>query len=204
MIFNQVTNFHQTFGQLVNSQPTIPDEVTKGLRKRLLREEIEELIEADTANDIVELADALGDIAYIACGTAVSYGLCPDNYRFSFCEHLNHDPRTTKKMVPSFPKDDYRALLINNMLEAEEFYLESENTNNLVDIRASIFRILGQVDASAFVCGIPLVAVFNEIHASNMTKLTKEGKVLRREDGKVIKPDTYRPPNIQKILFPNS
>jgi predicted HAD superfamily Cof-like phosphohydrolase len=45
-----------------------------------------------------------------------------------------------------------------------------------------------------------IIDVFNEIHRSNMTKLTKDGKVLRREDGKIIKSDRYEPPNLKSII----
>jgi predicted HAD superfamily Cof-like phosphohydrolase len=41
--------------------------------------------------------------------------------------------------------------------------------------------------------------VFDEVHRSNMTK-TVNGKVLRREDGKIIKPDTYVKPDIKSIV----
>ena len=41
---------------------------------------------------------------------------------------------------------------------------------------------------------------FKEVHRSNMTKITKDGKVLRREDGKVIKPDTFEEPNLEQFF----
>ena len=41
---------------------------------------------------------------------------------------------------------------------------------------------------------------FKEIHRSNMTKVCKDGTVLRREDGKIIKPDTFEEPNLEKFL----
>ena len=41
--------------------------------------------------------------------------------------------------------------------------------------------------------------VWYEISASNMSK-TVEGKVIKREDGKILKPETYFPPNIQRAL----
>ena len=41
---------------------------------------------------------------------------------------------------------------------------------------------------------------FKEVHRSNMTKVCKDGTVLRREDGKIIKPDTFEEPNLEKIL----
>jgi predicted HAD superfamily Cof-like phosphohydrolase len=39
----------------------------------------------------------------------------------------------------------------------------------------------------------------DEIHNSNLTKLVK-GKAIFREDGKVLKPDSYKKPNLLKIL----
>lgn len=41
---------------------------------------------------------------------------------------------------------------------------------------------------------------FKEVHKSNMTKVREDGTVLRREDGKIIKPDTFKEPNLGKFL----
>jgi len=45
------------------------------LRYKLMREENEEYLEAASANDLVEVADALGDMLYILCGTIIEHGL---------------------------------------------------------------------------------------------------------------------------------
>ena len=42
--------------------------------------------------------------------------------------------------------------------------------------------------------------IFDEIHRSNMTKVV-DGKIIKREDGKILKPHTYQKPNIEKILL---
>ena len=49
-------------------------------------------------------------------------------------------------------------------------------------------------------CGIPGDAVFAAIHASNMTKLGPDGRPLRRADGKVLKPEGWRPPDVAGVL----
>ncbi|MGB0979147.1 MAG: hypothetical protein ACPGVV_07100, partial [Croceimicrobium sp.] len=51
------------------------DEKTKILRYKLMREENEEYLEAAQNGDLVEIADALGDMLYILCGTILSHGL---------------------------------------------------------------------------------------------------------------------------------
>lgn len=48
--------------------------------------------------------------------------------------------------------------------------------------------------------GIDLDAVMAEVHDSNMSKLDKDGRAIRREDGKVLKSDRYRQPDIRKVL----
>jgi len=45
------------------------------LRYKLMREEKEEYLEAANSNDLVEVADALGDMLYILCGTIIEHGL---------------------------------------------------------------------------------------------------------------------------------
>ncbi len=45
------------------------------LRYKLMREENEEYLDAANNGDLVEVADALGDILYILCGTIIEHGL---------------------------------------------------------------------------------------------------------------------------------
>ncbi len=45
------------------------------LRYHLMHEENEEYLEAANNNDLVEVADALGDMLYILCGTIIEHGL---------------------------------------------------------------------------------------------------------------------------------
>ena len=118
--YTDVRDFHQAFGQRIGEKPELPDIEERKLRIKLLDEEVFEYTDAEYADDLVEIADALADIIYIACGTAVSYG-------------------------------------------------------------------------------IPLDDVFAEVHRSNMAKLV-DGKVIRREDGKVQKPEGWTAPDIRSVL----
>lgn len=74
-MFNSVVEFQKAFGQLVSDKAELPDMDTRALRIRLLTEEFTEYRNAEKDNDFVEIADALADIIYIACGTAASYGI---------------------------------------------------------------------------------------------------------------------------------
>ena len=73
--YTDVKDFHQAFGQRIGEKPELPDDNERDLRYNLLKEEFEEYEAAESTDDLVEIADALADIIYIACGTAVSYGI---------------------------------------------------------------------------------------------------------------------------------
>ena len=71
-----VQKFHDSFSIKNNYEPTgIIDEDMFSLRHRLMNEENEEYLEACKSGDLVEIADALGDMMYILCGTILSHGL---------------------------------------------------------------------------------------------------------------------------------
>jgi len=68
--------FHESFGLGVSEAPKADlGENVKLLRYNLMKEENEEYLEAVQNNDIVEIADALGDMLYILCGTIIEHGL---------------------------------------------------------------------------------------------------------------------------------
>ncbi len=71
-----VHEFHNAFGLGINNQPIADLGVSKNLlRFNLMKEENEEYIEAANANDLPEVADALGDMLYILCGTIIEHGM---------------------------------------------------------------------------------------------------------------------------------
>jgi predicted HAD superfamily Cof-like phosphohydrolase len=73
---NAVAQFHEAFGIESADQPTISiTQQTILLRHNLMKEENEEYLEAAQNNDMVEVADALGDMLYILCGTILSHGM---------------------------------------------------------------------------------------------------------------------------------
>lgn len=90
--------------------------------------------------------------------------------------------------------------LRKNLLE-EEFneYLEAIGQEDVVAIADALGDMLYIIYGTARVYGIPLDDVVAEIHRSNMTKVVG-GAVLRREDGKVMKPPTYDPPNLREVM----
>jgi predicted HAD superfamily Cof-like phosphohydrolase len=71
-----VAEFHQAFGLGIRNTSTADlGESTHRLRFNLMKEENEEYWEAVQNNDLTEIADALGDMLYILCGTILEHGL---------------------------------------------------------------------------------------------------------------------------------
>lgn len=71
-----VTFFHDTYGLDHKTTPTAQlPEAKNTLRYNLMKEENEEYLEAANKGDLVEVADALGDMLYILCGTIIEHGM---------------------------------------------------------------------------------------------------------------------------------
>ncbi|TRW23077.1 hypothetical protein FMM05_15400 [Flavobacterium zepuense] len=71
-----VRQFHSSFGLGISDVPKADlGEAVNLLRYNLMKEENEEYLGAVQNNDLVEVADALGDMLYILCGTIIEHGL---------------------------------------------------------------------------------------------------------------------------------
>ena len=71
-----VHKFHTAFQLGMNDKPVANiSERRNKLRFELMKEENEEYLEAAQNNDLVEVADALGDMLYILCGTIIEHGM---------------------------------------------------------------------------------------------------------------------------------
>lgn len=71
-----VQDFHEAFGLGISTKPMANLPLNKlKLRYDLMAEENEEYFEAAKNNDLVEVADALGDMLYILCGTILEHGM---------------------------------------------------------------------------------------------------------------------------------
>jgi predicted HAD superfamily Cof-like phosphohydrolase len=70
-----VRDFHESFGLPRKDSPAWPGEIAHRLRVNLIEEELAELRNAGETHDLVEIADALGDLLYVVYGAAVTYGI---------------------------------------------------------------------------------------------------------------------------------
>ena len=67
--------FHKKFCHPIAQEPKLIHRDRFFLRNDLMNEENEEYLNACDKEDIVEVADALGDMLYILCGTIIEHGM---------------------------------------------------------------------------------------------------------------------------------
>ena len=73
--FEKVGFFMKTFGQDVKQSSSFSSDKINALRVSLIKEELDELIEAMNKKDLVEVADALTDILYVTYGAGHAFGI---------------------------------------------------------------------------------------------------------------------------------
>ena len=95
--FSKVGTFMKTFGQEVKTKPSFSTEKINKLRIDLIKEELEELIEAMNDKDLLEVADALTDILYVTYGAGHAFGIdldkCFDEVQNSNMSKLDENGR---------------------------------------------------------------------------------------------------------------
>jgi predicted HAD superfamily Cof-like phosphohydrolase len=82
--------------------------------------------------------------------------------------------------------------------EYYELYCAIKNMD-IVETADACADLIWVIEGLCHSLGIPLQKVWDEVNRSNMSKLI-EGNLVKREDGKILKPDTYSPPDIKSIL----
>jgi len=103
--------------------------------------------------------------------------------------------------TPDIGEDDLIELRIKLLQEEVAEYAEAARTGDLVEVLDALADI-GYILAGTIINhGMQHIydEAFSEVHRSNMAKLV-DGKVLRREDGKVMKPADWQPPQLAQFL----
>jgi predicted HAD superfamily Cof-like phosphohydrolase len=98
-------------------------------------------------------------------------------------------------------KDGYM-LRHSLMKEENDEYLEACEKNSLIEIADALGDQLYILCGTILKHGMQdvIIDVFNEIQASNMSKLGEDGNPVFREDGKILKGNLYHPPKLENII----
>jgi predicted HAD superfamily Cof-like phosphohydrolase len=101
------------------------------------------------------------------------------------------------------PLDEHGFNLRHSLMKEEnDEYLEACFNNSLVEIADALGDQLYILCGTILRHGMQHIIedVFDEIQASNMSKLGDDGKPVLREDGKILKGPGYFKPNLSKFI----
>lgn len=103
--------------------------------------------------------------------------------------------------TPGLGTEELAALRIKLLREEVEEYAQAVADGDLVEVLDALADIGYILAGSVLNHGLHHLydEAFAEVHRSNMAKLV-DGKVLRREDGKVMKPEGWTAPDLARIL----
>ena len=90
----------------------------------------------------------------------------------------------------------YYQLIVEEFWELKDAFTKKD----LVEIADACADLKWVIEGLEHSLNIPQQEVWDEVSRSNLSKISSNGKVVKREDGKVLKPDTYSPPDIKTIL----
>ena len=114
---------------------------------------------------------------------------------------FNESFEIPKLDVPGLGPNELIELRIKLLTEEVQEYAEAARSGDLVEVLDALADI-GYILAGTIINhGMQRIYddAFNEVHRSNMAKLVN-GKVIRREDGKVLKPEGWQPPQLAQFV----
>ncbi|MEL0309267.1 MAG: nucleoside triphosphate pyrophosphohydrolase family protein [Gammaproteobacteria bacterium] len=91
--------------------------------------------------------------------------------------------------------------LEGNQAISEEYQetLSAFKSNDMIEVADGLADMVWVIMGMCNSCGIDFDSVWQEVKASNMSKFP-DGKAIKNEHGKIMKPDSYFKPNIKKVL----
>jgi predicted HAD superfamily Cof-like phosphohydrolase len=106
---------------------------------------------------------------------------------------------------PTLVDQEIGMLRFELMREENQEYLDAVAEKDLVGVADALGDQLYILCGTILKHGMQHIIedVFEEIQASNMSKLGADGKPIYREDGKILKGENYFKPNISKFIHGN-
>lgn len=103
--------------------------------------------------------------------------------------------------TPGIPYDRVAQGTLYMKLIKEEFdeLMYAWNEEDIIEVADACADLKWVIEGMEHTLGINQQAVWDEVARSNMSKMVS-GKLIKREDGKVLKPSTFVQPDIKKAL----
>ena len=99
--------------------------------------------------------------------------------------------------VDTYNESQYN-MYLNLIKEEVQELQEAVDQDDKVEQLDAILDIMVVVTGALHSLGVDAEGAWNEVMRSNMSKVDPTtGKVIKREDGKILKPDTYSAPELK-------
>lgn len=104
------------------------------------------------------------------------------------------------RLKPGFPSQDRIKLRIALIHEEYLEFLLALQSFDLIKVADALCDLHYVISGTSLEFGLPENTLFEAVHLSNMSKLWKDGKVHYRDDGKILKPETFNEPDLKTII----
>ena len=107
--------------------------------------------------------------------------------------------RACDQSVDSFNELQY-AMYIKLIDEEHQELLEATLSDDRVEQLDALIDILVVTIGAIHSAGMDAEGAWKEVMSTNFAKIGEDGKVRKREDGKVLKPVGWKPPELSKFI----
>ena len=107
--------------------------------------------------------------------------------------------RACDQSVNGFDEKQF-AMYVNLISEEYQELLEATLSNDQVETLDALIDILVVTIGAIHSAGFDGESAWKEVMSTNFAKIEANGKVRKREDGKVLKPQGWEPPNLKPFL----
>ncbi len=131
---NMVKEFHIIFTNEIGPRPQNINRKSFARRTRLIAEEFSEYCQAVSTDNIIEIADSLGDLLYVVFGAAIEHGLPMDRifkkiHESNMTKKDGHKDSSGKWIKP----DNYKPVDLSWLLETKEAIEEEDDEKETCD-----------------------------------------------------------------------
>lgn len=116
----------------------------------------------------------------------------------SIFEQQKNFMRACGQDVSGIPNFQQAELYLKLVAEELKEFRDAESPKDQLD---AVIDVMVTLIGFGISSGYPMQAAWDEVHHSNMAKVGPDGKVKRREDGKILKPEGWKGPDLEKVLI---
>lgn len=117
-------------------------------------------------------------------------------------DHAAIPSQETAELRHNLLAEEYGEYIVaDNNFELARVTGEPVSDHHFIDLADALADMVYVIVGTAVSYGINLDAALEEVCRSNDTKFV-DGRLVRREDGKILKPKGYEPPDLAGAMFP--